>query len=420
MFNRVNRALAGSSFCVILASCVAAIPPRDGLAQVHVDQVIKRIKCDIARAVINKTNQKSLDGKHYPYTFLLDWAAKLHFTISVDNTGSINPGATVINPIPAVGSVTQSRSVGIGAGLQSEAVRQEDYEYLMSFSDMKDEFKKPGKGKLYNYCQFEPGLLLESDLGLSALVDAALTPIEAEILYPGHDVGPGAAPPAQGKVPDPAGQLAAIANNRKPGHNNEVASLFGNGTEATDIEARTQAIINNIVKPLYAIASASSFEKSCLETVTQKQNQAIIWSIGVSKNAINYAQAADKDKPGALDAVKNDFTNTVNDLIDTYTNCAKDSGKNTKIKKYDPISTIGATVNFYITSSGSVTPTWKLINVNAPLASTFLSGSRKDTNSFILSMGRPIVSDDGSITASEAMNNQILASQLSQAISQRP
>jgi hypothetical protein len=78
---------------------------------------------------------------------------------------------------------------------------------------------------------------------------------------------------------------------------------------------------------------------------------------------------------------------------------------------------ISETVNFFVTGTGSVTPTWKLVKVTAPLAPVFLSGSRKDTNTLILAMGRPAAAvAGGAITASNAMNNQILASILSQAI----
>ena len=77
---------------------------------------------------------------------------------------------------------------------------------------------------------------------------------------------------------------------------------------------------------------------------------------------------------------------------------------------------IGETVNFFVTSTGSVTPGWKLVHVTAPLAPTFLAGSRKDTNTLILAMGRPAPAAGGGVVGSNAMNNQILSSILSQAI----
>ncbi|MCP1926404.1 hypothetical protein [Bradyrhizobium elkanii] len=382
----------------------------------------------MARAVLEKTNERSEDGKTHPFTFLLDWAVKLHFIVAVDDTASINPGATLISPLPAVGSVGQSRSVGIGVGLMSEAVRQEEYEYLMSFAELRDEFKitpknRPRIEKLYNFCQLDQGLFLESELGLKALVDAALEPVKRDVLRSGPgNIGPGAAPTPQGKLPDPAGEILALKAKRKA--NKELAdkSLAPPDTDATRIETQTQAIINNVVKPLYGLAAAASFDGKCLAKITLDQNKAIISSIGVSTNVAKYyLEKNESNKDAIFNLLTNDYEDTVksaNHMIDGYQACARQLGKQDH-KSYDPISTIGQTVNFFVTSSGSVTPTWKLINVTAPLANTFLSASRKDTNSVIISMGRPVVAADGTITASQSMNNQILAAQLGQAISQQ-
>jgi hypothetical protein len=419
----ISRVIGAGLLTCLFTGC-AVVPQHDGLARVQVDEVVKRVKCDIARAVLLKTNQQSADGK-FPFAFLSGWAAKLHFTIVVDDTASLNPGATLIHPLPSVGSTSQSYSTGLGVGLQSEAVRQEDYEYLMSFSDMAKEFNKPESAELYQGCNFENGLLLESDLGLTELVDSALKPIESRVLHPGNNIGPGAAPPTTPakQLSDPVGQLAAIAAKHAPNKRNEFTFDFRGESEAAEIEKRTQAVINNIVKPLYGIATTSSFDPKCLQNVTQSQNEAIVWSVGVSENVIRYDQAtAEKDKTDALETVKKDFIGAIkaaNNLIATYKTCANQDQKD-KPKVFDPIDAIGETVNFYVTASGSVTPTWKLVKVTAPLASTFASASRKDTNTLILSMGRPVVAADGSISASQAMTNQILSSLLSQAIAQRP
>jgi hypothetical protein len=421
MIKAIGRTLFGFSIVLCSGSCV--VPPRDGLAQVRVDQVMKLIKCEMVYAVLDKTNQQSEDKKSYPFTFLLQWAVKLHLTVAVDDTGSINPGATLISPLPAVGSVGQQRSVGLGVGFTSEAVRQEEYEYLISFADLEVEFKDRSRAKLYDSCRLDHGLLLESELGLKALVDSALEPVRTGVLRAGGgDVGPGAAPTPQGKLPKPAGQLAAIEKKREPGSSGFVEFGLLSGNVATDIEKQTQAVINNVVKPLYGLATAASFDGKCLAKITLDQNKAIIASIGVSTNVTKYnPDDAPPVRDHILELVRQGFKDTVNSanhMIDGYGDCAAQAGKQDN-KTYDPISTITQTVNFYITSSGSVTPTWKLINVTAPLAPTFLSASRKDTNSLIISMGRPIVAADGSITASQAMNNQILAAQLAQAIAQQ-
>jgi hypothetical protein len=434
MLKVIGRTLFGFSIALCSGSCV--VPPRDGLAQVNVDQVVKLIKCEMAHAVLAKTNERSEDGKSLPFRFLLQWAVKFHLTVVVDDQASINPGATLISPLPAVGSVGQQRSVGLGVGFTSQAVRTEDYEYLMSFAQLGEEFKRtpenmPRIETLYKGCRLDRGLLLESELGLKALVDAALEPVRTDVLHPGPGaIGPGAAPTPQGPLPDPIGQLATLKAKRQ-----EINRLFSEkfsidknaapppGNVATDIETQTQAIINNVVKPLYGIASTSSFDGKCLATITKAQNKAIISSIGVSTNVATYNLPDDPmvKKQPILDKVEDGFKATVhsaNDMIAAYGVCATGKGKQDQ-KTYDPIALIGQTVNFYITSTGSVTPGWKLINVTAPLAPAFLSATRKDTNTLIISMGRPVVAADGSITESQAMNNQILAAQLAQAIAQQ-
>jgi hypothetical protein len=87
---------------------------------------------------------------------------------------------------------------------------------------------------------------------------------------------------------------------------------------------------------------------------------------------------------------------------------------------FDPVSTITETIYFYVTVTGNVTPTWKLVRVTAPTAGTFLSGMRKDTNSLILSMGRPTPGTNGGAPTTPGIDNQILYSILGQAITARP
>ena len=49
------RIAAGAYLLLLLGGCVV-VPPHDGLARIRVDDVVKRVKCDIAIAVLNKTN----------------------------------------------------------------------------------------------------------------------------------------------------------------------------------------------------------------------------------------------------------------------------------------------------------------------------------------------------------------------------
>jgi hypothetical protein len=81
---------------------------------------------------------------------------------------------------------------------------------------------------------------------------------------------------------------------------------------------------------------------------------------------------------------------------------------------------ISETVNFYITSSGTFAPTVKLVRVTAPLAPARVTGNRKDTNTLIISMGRPDIKDGKVAGPSAAMNQQVRSSLLQQAIINAP
>jgi hypothetical protein len=376
-------------------------------------------------------------------------------------------------------ATVETFSLGAGAGFTTEAVRQEDVEFLVSFSDMTTEFQKPAKRDLYNGCQFENGTLLESDLGLAALVNSSLDPIASGVLYQGNNVGPGPAPPAipasQLKdiekqlnelrdasaglpKPSPNQSITDIANllqdksqvnsliqkfqipnemisksenqfksenQTEPPGVKSVKNILVYADEANREEKRTQSIINNIVKPLYGIAS-NSLDPLCMKEATQDQFEAITWSAKVSLAVIDVDKATtDDDATTALESLRSakkqviDFTSK---MISEIRACSARA----KVKQasgppqYDAIDVISETVNFYVTMSGSLAPGWKLVQVTAPLAPTFLSGFRKDTNTLILAMGRPVIGPAGGVASSSAMDRQIFASILGQAIVSRP
>jgi hypothetical protein len=177
-----------------LSGCVQ-VPVRDGVAAADINSVVRRIKCDLSEVVLRKAYSYDEYGQR-PFLFLRSWAAKIHLTLIVDDMGQINPGAQYTTPLHAVSGVTQSFSLGIGGGLTTQVQRQEDVEFLLSFKDI-DKQHHDGElyTPLYHYCQPEPGLLLESDLGLQAFVDAALKPVETRILVPGNNIGPNVGPP---------------------------------------------------------------------------------------------------------------------------------------------------------------------------------------------------------------------------------
>jgi hypothetical protein len=474
-----------------LSGCVK-IPVRDGVAAADVSAVIRRIKCDLSEVVLRKAYSFDQYGEQ-PFLVLRSWAAKVHMTLIVDDTGQISPGALYTTPLHAVNGVLQSFSLGVGGGLTTQVQRQEDVEFLLSFKDI-DKQHHDGElyTPLYHYCVPEPGLFLESDLGLQRFVDAALKPVEMRILVPGNNIGPNVGPPTAiprsdyspltaelskpvdrkavptltiKQIADKLPKNAAISQQlmsqfklapkiaemapeelaeQSPdakGRAEGIKKLLANSVDATVVETKTQAIINDIVKPRYAIAQAS-LDKSCLGPITEAQYEAIAQSANVSSFVVKVDQAADKAAaPGSTDATLKralddsanalDSANKARDALIKQTNlmatkmssCTQVTRRIKAAEKkagppvYDPISTISETVNFYVTATGSATPTWKLVQVTAPTAASFLSVTRKDTNTLILAMGRPTVGANGEAKASDAMNNQVLYSILGQALS---
>src|SRR5216684_6462890 len=122
------------------SSCVM-VPPRDGAAAIDVNAVVTRVKCDLRNIVLEKAT-KRFPGGAQPFLFLRSWAAKIRLSLVVDDSSSINPGASVTTPLHTVNNVAQSFTLGVGAGLTTQAVRQEDIEFLVSFSDIDKEFRQ--------------------------------------------------------------------------------------------------------------------------------------------------------------------------------------------------------------------------------------------------------------------------------------
>ena len=442
---------------VILSGCVKA-PVSDGLVDVSVDEIVRRLKCELLDAIDEK---RAEDPR---FNFLTQWSAKVHLTLVVDDQISINPGATFIEPLRVAGT---SRSLAVGAGLTTQAVRTEDIEFFMSFPEIFKDMSKPEKfSTLYGYCVRQPGLLLESDLGLKAVIDKALAPVGAGILYTG--AGNPGIQGGQPKVPGnevrsietTLANLRAIERERRPSlspselaqspagkksqelefsiqsldkaenktqqqlqqlqaETAEKNKLTDNLAKAKQFEADSKMLINEVVNPLASIASTTVASK-CLSTIQAEKNAAVATAavVAVKKYGVDNAQDSKTSTEflnGAEAAARETFTHADN-MLREIKGCG--SPDKPKPALYDPLDLISETINFYVTATGSVTPAWKLVRLTAPLSSTFFSGTRKDTNTLILAMGRPNVGADGA-APSEAMKNQILAQILSQAITTR-
>ena len=134
-----------------LIGCVR-VPSYAQPTNVPVSAVVKRVKCDVEKIIYEKT---TTDEYKDDYSFLKRWAAKVHLTMIMDNTAAITPGVLLTNPlhnayVTSVGPATlggsafpataQNFTLGLGAGLTTEAVRTGNLEFFLSFAEMKKEF----------------------------------------------------------------------------------------------------------------------------------------------------------------------------------------------------------------------------------------------------------------------------------------
>ncbi|MDI3562433.1 hypothetical protein [Bradyrhizobium sp. Arg816] len=120
----------------------------------------------------------------------------------------------------------------------------------------------------------------------------------------------------------------------------------------------------------------------------------------------------------AEQAAKKAVYAAANTMLNSLDGCRITPEKPAAQPLYDPIDVIQETINFYITTSGNLTPSWKLVRITAPTASPFLSGTIKNTDTIIITMGRPLI-QDGTVVASAPMNNSQQAALLGQAINSR-
>ncbi len=331
---------------------------------------------------------------------------------------------------------------------------------------------RPRAIALYDDCVFPPGFLLESNLGLESMFERALSPVSAGTLSTGPQVGPGSSTsPAQPaneaqnvaktlsalkSVPDVNVTAASLRNStpegpakfrmneifseiqKKPEFNtnnvpntdaikqkqDEVAKAIANSTK---LEKDVQLVMSTVVTPLYELATTANFPAKCLAEMLGFRIKAAGAAADVTIERINI-ENADPTKPDDIlttfskqQMSKRAVFDNANLMLNKLQTCSIPKPKPAVPAQalYDPIDLIQETVNFYITTSGSLTPSWKLVRISAPLTTPFLSGQIKNTDTIIITMGRPDVDKNGKAVASNAMNISQQAAILSQAINQR-
>lgn len=405
-----------------LVSCVKVPANETGPSAVRFNEVVKRVKCDVVYAIKDKAKDPRL-------SFLSRWSAKVHMSLTVDDTATVNPGVSVVSPLSAAGTTF---TFGAGGSFSGQATRQEDYEFFLPFtlaiSDLSDDQNRVG---LYDGCNFPPGLLLESNFDIGSIIDRAVSPIEAGTLYPAAGlVGSGSTAPARpadeaakiakdlealNKIPpiqtSPQLVLAAakdtttrskletafirllpqaqIAEEHKtPEQKAAEAEAIAKAqalalaiANAPKLERDAQLIMDRAVTPIYQIASDIGLPATCLKEMLDSRITATGKVAVVTFNRVKIDDLVAKIDPHGQgqDEIPDEIIKLFNlerdakeavaqaaqAMLDTLKKCKVPAPKPVAQPLCDPIDLIQETINFYITTSGNITPAWKLVRITA-------------------------------------------------------
>jgi hypothetical protein len=176
-----RRASYVATLCAILSAMVLSncvrIPVADGLAKgPQVDDIVRRVKCDLHEAVADRLNAP------YGYEWLHSWTVQANLNLIVTDQSAVSPGVVLTQPLKAstiplkLTNFGQSFNFGLGASVNTTATRNEAITFTVSLQELMDQF-----GPAQHNCDFPNNIDLQSELGLKQWVSAALSPVPMAI-----------------------------------------------------------------------------------------------------------------------------------------------------------------------------------------------------------------------------------------------
>ncbi len=182
---RAAAALVSIMSAMTLTNCVR-IPVADDLGKgPQVDEIVRRVKCDLYEAFADRLNAPA------GYEWLHGWTVQANLNLIVNDQSILSPGATITQPLTAVtipGKVSnfgQSFSFGVGASWTNTTTRNESITFTVSMTELMKQFGGP-----HSDCNFPNTMDLRSELGLKQWVSAALTPVDVGDLRVGYHKAP--------------------------------------------------------------------------------------------------------------------------------------------------------------------------------------------------------------------------------------
>jgi hypothetical protein len=360
---------------LVLANCVR-VPGVDDLAQPpQVEEIVRRIKCDIYQAVADRLRQP------YGYEWLHAWTVQANLNLIVNDVSAVSPGAVITEPLQAVTipqKVTnfgQSFNVGLGAGANNTATRNETITFTVSLEELVAQFGQHARG-----CDFAAGIDLQSELGLKEWISASLAPVEAGDLRVGYHKtpksGPGAAT-AKASITDAQKALGGVKLHQPEntgGVHCDIPSTIPKRGYGPPSSASLSSDLTIVQCEIMNIFNDEVFDFSKLDGGQVKYIAQTITDIQrvIAELLLMHTDAAGR-AAAALERTAIELTTFVD----------------------PPIDTISHQVQFIITLNANATPSWTLVNFKGPGPSSgsLFSLSKTKTHTLNIVLGSPSSAD---------------------------
>jgi hypothetical protein len=387
------------AIAVAFSGCTVVPPLKEDA--VAVSAIVERVKCELAFAVPEPQPP-------YPtgrYQWMADWTAKVDLTLITNDQAAVTPGVSLIHPIPTavvplVGNVSRSFTFGLGAGLTTNAIRNETMSFTLSMAELRNR-------KYRGSCELPDAIDLYGNLGLKEWIAAALGPVDREILTIGKHTAPNAKPgaerfsTAEGSHVDQIHQAAAYAKSL-------AAKAATSVQRAREIAARYFAD---------AKREAPSVIRNDMQAVFLQVEDALTQaklSAGWSQRAASVAKLVTDDERKQLTPVQLQQLNQ--DIDDAkLAGEAADAAKTAanaiwkSIPQDSPIDSIGHQVQFIVVATANATPNWTLVHFKGPGASgNFASLTDTRTHTLNIAMGAPAGSVNASPEQERMLNNLLI------------
>jgi hypothetical protein len=383
----------------LLPGCVLVPDLEPTTKSIPVYEIVERVKCELIAAVREPLEDAEANPKTSPYWFLPDWNAGVDLTLVVNDQAGVSPSVSFVQPLTLAslaGRVTnmpRSASLGVGAGVNTQAIRTEKMSFALTLKKVIAEVK--AHPDPYHFCEFPFGTDLTSDdLGLKEWVRSAFSPLDPPDT-PGYPLlkegapapaAPGGGGPKQAKL---QADFMTKAENIVPllTQSGATDTALGGQAYTTTKEVLKQPkneplrsnIFNNNLEVLKQLNSDLQSPNGKVNTQSQ---------LTIQNKAAPEEAAKTKDAIARLKSAVPELLALGNQLQKTKPAPIKPTPSKTPLP---PISALSHQVQFIVTWNANANPSWTLLHFKGPSAGSgsFFSAQQINTHTLTITLGPP-------------------------------